>query len=162
MRHTIREADVEDGEDLLELWHGFTAHLSAYDERYGHKESANDRWLQYFESQLVDSKYGVVLVAEEEESGDLVGILEARVMGNHPIFRLENHGYVNGHFVREEHRGEGVGRDLLDAAADWFGSEPRNVDFYRVDVLDGDDDAAALYADHGLVPVEHVYEKRIE
>lgn len=162
MQYTIREADVDDGEDLLELWHGFTAHLSTYDERYGHKESANDRWLQYFESQLVDSKYGVVLVAEEGESGDLVGILEARVMGNHPIFRLENHGYVNGHFVREEHRGEGVGTDLLDAAADWFGSEPRGVDFYRVDVLDGDDDAAALYSDHGLAPVEHVYEKRIE
>ena len=39
----VRTAQREDGEALLELWHGFTAHLSEFDERYAHNESADDR-----------------------------------------------------------------------------------------------------------------------
>lgn len=162
MQYTIREATAEDGDDLLELWHGFTAHLSKYDERYTHKESADERWLSYFENQLVDSKYGVVFIAEETETQELLGILEARVMGNHPIFRLQHHGYINGHYVREEHRGQGIGKDLIEAASDWFASEPRDVDFFRVDVLEGDEKSATLYQEYGLQPVEHIYEKKIE
>ncbi|WP_121823145.1 GNAT family N-acetyltransferase [Halostella salina] len=159
MAYEVRHATSEDGEDLIELWHGFTDHLSEYDDRYQHKDEADSRWLSYFENQLVDSKYGTVVVAEEEGTGDLVGVLEARVMGDHPIFRLEDHGYINGHYVRESHRGEGVGRALLEKADDWFSGPPHEVDFYRIDVIDGDEEAAALYDDLGFEPVEHVYEK---
>lgn len=159
MTYELRHATVDDGADLLRLWHGFTDHLSTYDERYRHKESADDRWLQYFENQLVDSKYGTVIVAEHEESGELVGILEARVMGNHPIFRLANHGYIHGHYVDESHRNSGLGRALLEKAHDWFAEPPREVDFYRVDVIDGDEQSAAIYDKLGFRPVEHVYEK---
>ncbi|SEP00357.1 Acetyltransferase (GNAT) family protein [Halogranum amylolyticum] len=160
MEFTVRQARPSDGDELLKLWHGFTSHLSEYDERYRHKESANDRWLSYFENQLVDSKYGTVFVAEHED--ELVGIAEARVMGNHPIFRLENHGYINGHFVAESHRGHGIGEALLNAAAEWFTSPPRDVDFYRIDTIEGDDTAEDVYEALGLRPVEHVYEKRLE
>lgn len=159
MAFEVRHAVVDDGPDLLELWHGFTDHLSTYDERYDHKESADDRWLGYFESQLVDSKYGTVVVAEDGD--DLVGVLEARVMGNHPIFRLENHGYVNGLFVRDGYPDGEVGRAMLDAARDWFASPPREVGFCRADVIEGDERMAGLYRSAGFEPVEHVYERRI-
>lgn len=156
----IRHATADDGEALLDLWHGFTAHLSEYDERYRHRESANERWLQYFENQLVDAKYGTVVVADAGE--ELVGVLEARVMGGHPIFRLEDHGYINGHFVREDYRDRGIGARLVEAAVEWFGAEPRAVDFCRVDVLHGDDEIAAAYEELGFSPVEHVYERSVE
>jgi GNAT superfamily N-acetyltransferase len=158
---TTRHAVEADGEELLELWHGFTAHLSEFDERYAHTEQADERWLQYFENQLIDSTYGTVLLADVEEADGPVGVLEARVMGDHPIFRLANHGYVNGLFVREPYRKEGVAASLLEAAADWFTEEPRGVDYYRIDVLAGDEDAAAMLEAHGLEPVEHVYEQRL-
>lgn len=158
----IRHAVSDDGEDLLELWHGFTDHLSQYDERYRHKEDADERWLRYFENQLINSKYGIVIVAEDEETDELVGALEARVMGNHPIFRLENHGYINGHYVEEDYRNEGIGKALLDQAHDWFAGPPHEVDFYRIDVMEGDDEAAELYKKLGFEPVEHVYERSVE
>ncbi|MGQ4555365.1 GNAT family N-acetyltransferase [Halobellus sp. GM3] len=156
-----RHATEADGTDILDLWHGFTAHLSEYDDRYGHSEEANERWLRYFENQLVDSKYGVVILAESDDADEPIGVLEARVMGDHPIFRLENHGYVNGLFVREEYRNQGVAAALLDSAAAWFSEEPRDVDYYRIDVLAGDDAAAEMMESYGLEPVEHVYEQRL-
>lgn len=162
MTYEIRQAVADDGEELLELWHGFTDHLSQYDKRYRHKEDADERWLRYFENQLIDSKYGIVIVAEDEETGELIGALEARVMGNHPIFRLKNHGYINGHYVEEDYRNQGIGRALLDRAHDWFAGPPHEVDFYRIDVMEGDDEAAEHYAKLGFEPVEHVYERSIE
>ena len=156
----IRHADVEDGEALLDLWHEFTARLAAYDERYRHREEANERWLSYFENQLVDAKYGTVVVAEAD--GELVGVLEARVTGGHPIFRLADHGSINGYYIREEYRERGIGRRLIEEAIDWFRGRDRELSFCRVDVLDGDETSAADYAELGFSPVEHVYELRFE
>lgn len=161
MDYEVRQATVDDGEDLLELWHGFTAYLSEYDERYAHKESADDRWRSYFENQLVDSKYGVVFVAEETDSGEVVGAIEARITGDHPIFRLSDHGYVNGLFVPEEHRGHGIGKALLSGAGEWFRDNPRGVDYFRIDVLEGDVQGRKVLEEYGLEPVEHVYERRL-
>lgn len=162
MSYDVRYATEEDGEELVGLWHGFTDHLSEFDERYLHNERADERWLEYFDSQLVDSKYGAVVVAEHEPTGELVGVLEARVMGNHPIFRLRNHGYINGHYVVAEHRGEGVGSAMLELAHEWFERSEKDVDFYRVDVLHGDEGSESFYLDHGFTPVEHVYERTID
>ncbi len=160
MEIEIRHAEVEDGESLLELWHGFTANLADHDERYRHRATADERWLQYFENQLVDSKYGTVVVADTGQ--EIVGVLEARVMGDHPIFRLPDHGYINGHFVREEYRQKGLGSQLVEAAIDWFAAEPRGVDFCRVDVLEGDEAGAEAYRELGFEPVEHVFERSVE
>lgn len=161
MDYEVRQAAVDDGEEILELWHGFTSYLSEYDDRYAHKEDADERWLSYFENQLLGSKYGAVFVAEHGESGDLIGVLEARIMGDHPIFRLSDHGYVNGLFVREDYRGDGLGDELLSAAAEWFRNNPRDVDFYRIDVLEGDTDGQEVLEAYGLEPVERVYEQRL-
>lgn len=159
MTYEIRQATLDDGEELLELWHGFTDHLSKHDDRYEHKENADDRWLQYFENQLIDSKYGTVIVAEDEASDELVGVLEARIMGNHPIFRLQDHGYINGHFVAQEHRDSGVGSALLDEVHDWFTESSKDIDFYRVDVIHGDEYSETFYETNGFEPVEHVFER---
>jgi len=160
MEVRTRHATESDGEEILELWHKFTAHLSKYDDRYSHDEQADERWLRYFENQLVDSKYGTVLIAENDD-GEPLGVLEARLMGDHPIFQLPNHGYVHGLYVREEHRQKGVAAAMLDAAAEWFSEEPRNVDYYRIDVLADDDTASRMLESHGLEPVECVYEQRL-
>jgi GNAT superfamily N-acetyltransferase len=156
MEAKIRQAEKEDGDELIELWHGFTEYLSTYDDRYQHKDDADERWLQYFENQLLDSKYGTVFVAELD--GDLVGVLEVRVVGDHPIFRLKDHGYINGHFVLDDYRGSGIGQQLLQAAADWLREHPRGIEFCRVDVIEGDEKGMSIYDELGFNPIEHVYE----
>jgi len=160
MDFEVRHAVVDDGDQLVALWHGFTDYLSTYDDKYSHRETADERWLHYFEDQLIDSKYGTVVVADGEDG--LLGALEARVMGNHPIFQLENHGFIHGHFVREAYRGEGVGRALLATAEAWFTEPPREVDFYRVRVMSGDDHAAGVYRQAGFEAVERIFEKDLD
>lgn len=156
----IRQATSDDVEPILELWHGFTEHLSQFDDRYQHKESADDRWVRYFENQLLDSKYGAVFIAVDD--GNVIGVLEARLTGGHPIFRLSDHGYINGHFVHEEYRNTGVGEQLIEAALNWFAASDRDITFCRVDVLDGDESAHATYSELDFEPVEHVYERQVE
>ena len=156
----LRHAEVEDGEELLELWHGFTAHLAEFDDRYRHREEANERWLAYFENQLVDAQYGTVVVADA--SDELVGVLEARVTGGHPIYQIADHGSINGYHIKEPYRDRGIGQRLIEKAVDWFESRDRGVTFCRVDILEGDETAAADFEEHGFEPVEHVYELRFE
>ena len=158
---TVREATLEEGDALLDLWHEFTGHLSEFNDRYSAKTGADDHWLSYFENQLVDSKYSVVLLAEDGD-GDYVGVMEVRIVGEHPIFRLDRHGQIHGMYVRERAREAGVGRALLDAAESWLGEEPRDVDFYRIDAIEGDEAATAALRELDLQPVKHAYEGRID
>lgn len=170
---TVREAEAGDGENLLPLWRDFTAHLSTYNERYAPKEGAEERWLSYFENQLLGSAYSVVLVAEDagydgagagevdgtdDGAGEYLGVLEARIVGEHPIFRLGRHGQIYGLYVREDVRNRGVGRTLIEAAESWFGAEPREVEFYRIETVEGDDASGQALEELDLVPVSLTYE----
>ena len=156
----VRQATEADGDSLLELWHQFTDHLSEHDPRYEHSTDADEQWLSHFESQLIDSKYGTVFVAE---AGDqIVGVLEARISGGHPIFRLSDHGFINGHLVVKEYRGEGVGEQLVEAAVQWFEEHERDIDFCRVDTLESDDRASAAYEAMGFKSVERTYERHFD
>jgi GNAT superfamily N-acetyltransferase len=116
--------------------------------------------MSYFENQLLDSKYGTVIVAEAD--GELVGVLEAHLMGNHPLFRLENHGQIHGLYVTEEYRGEGIANALLDGATEWLTESLQEVDFFRITAIEDDDAAEAVYRANGCAPVEHVFEKRFD
>ncbi|QLG63906.1 GNAT family N-acetyltransferase [Halorarum salinum] len=157
MELTVREATIEDGEGLLDLWHGFTSHLAEFNDRYEAKEGADEHWLSYFENQLIDSKYSTVLLAVDGGE-EYVGVLEVRIVGEHPIFQLDRHGKIHGLFVREDARGDGVGRALLDAAEAWLSEEPRGVGFYRIDAVEGDEEARDAFRELGLDPMKHTFE----
>jgi GNAT superfamily N-acetyltransferase len=157
---TVREATVEDGEEILDLWYAFTGHLAEFNERYRAREGADEHWLSYFEDQLVDSKYSTVLLAENDD-GEHVGVLEIRVVGEHPIFQLGRHAEIHGLYVREHARGEGVGEALLDKAEDWMRDDPRGVDFYRVDVVEGDEESEGALRELGLEPVKETFEGEV-
>ena len=160
MKTTVHEATREEGGRILDLWNAFTDHLSEFNDRYRAREGTDDHWLSYFENQVVDSQYSTVLIAENESS-EPVGVLEIRIVGEHPIFQLDRHAEIQGVFVREEARGEGVGEALLEAAAEWMRQDPRNVEFYRVDVIEGDEVAKQAFKEIGLEPVKQTYESRV-
>ena len=66
---------------------------------------------------------GVVLVAEisnESANGELIGFLEAGLRSHADgCDTAQPVGFVEGWFVREEHRNRGVGRRMMDVFAGW-------------------------------------------
>ncbi|MFB6119498.1 MAG: N-acetyltransferase family protein [Halobacteriaceae archaeon] len=153
---TVRTATAADAEEIMKLWNGYADTLADYDERFTIEEGGREKWQSYFTNSLVNSSRGDILLAERGE--DVVGALEVRVTGGHPVFKFGKHGQVYGHYVHPGDRGEGVGRALLEAAEDWF--QDHDMPFWRVDVLHGVDEEA-LYEEFGMKPMEVTYEKEL-
>ncbi|PSQ19955.1 N-acetyltransferase [Halobacteriales archaeon QS_8_69_26] len=148
---------VEDDADAVErLWNEYAAVLASYDDRYLIQEGGRDRWRDYFTNSLVNSSRGDVLLAERD--GDVMGVVEVRVGGGHPVFKFGQHGQLYGHFVDPEFRRKGIGTALVGAAETWF--RERDLPFYRYHVLHGVAEAA-LYEDLGMEPMEVVYETEL-
>lgn len=158
MDYEIRNAEEDDADDILSLWYQYSDHLSDLDERYTHKEDAGDQWLDYFLNRMVGTSKAAVFVADSKEISGLVGVIEVRAMGAHPIFQLDQHGMVFGHHVREEYQQDlGVEEALLDEAEKWFKNE-KNLPFYRVNILADNEYLEDTYEEYGLNQIEHTYE----
>lgn len=152
---TVRHARPEDADQIVDLWRGFVDFLSPQDDRYEAREGAYEKWRDYFLNRMVDSEHATVLVAEDE--GELVGVVEARVTGGHPVFKVSRHGRLFGHFVKEGHRGKGVGQMLITGAEAWF--EDKDLPYYRVSVLSWLPEVKEAYEDAGMEHAEWIMEK---
>jgi len=157
---TVRHAEAEDADDIVDLWRGFVDVLSPRDPRYEAREGAYGKWRDYFLNRMVDSEHATVLVAEESEAEELVGAVEARVTGGHPVFKVSKHGRLYGHFVEEGHRGRGVGRMLITGAEAWF--ETKGLPYYRVSVLSWLPGVKESYEEAGMEHAEWVMEKFLD
>jgi GNAT superfamily N-acetyltransferase len=153
---TIRTAGPDDVEEITSLWDDYADTLVDYDERFEIEEGGREKWEGYFTNSLVNSSRGDVLLAERGEA--VIGALEVRVVGGHPVFKFGKHGMVYGHYVHPEYRGEGVGRALLEAAEEWF--DDREMPFWRIEVLHGVDEEE-LYREYGMKPMEVIYETEL-
>jgi GNAT superfamily N-acetyltransferase len=155
-----RYAEEDDADDILSLWYGYSDHLSSFDDRYEHKEDAGDQWLDYFLDRMLGTSKAAVFVADSEAVDSLLGVIEVRVMGAHPIFQLDQHGMIFGHHVREEYQNEGIEAELLDRAVDWFKHE-KSLPFYRVNILGENEHLEEVYEEYGLRQIEYTYEDNL-
>ena len=72
------------------------------------------------ESSPGQPQFPVVTLVSEDESGALTGFLEVGLRSHADGCDTQQPvGFIEGWFVREEHRGKGVGRELMHAAEEW-------------------------------------------
>jgi aminoglycoside 6'-N-acetyltransferase I len=65
-------------------------------------------------------QFPVVTLVSEDEPGALTGFLEVGLRSHADGCDVQRPvGFVEGWFVREEHRGKGIGKRLLHAAEEW-------------------------------------------
>jgi aminoglycoside 6'-N-acetyltransferase I len=76
--------------------------------------------LEAGQSSLGQPQFPVVTLVSEDERGALTGFLEVGLRSHADgCDRQQPVGFVEGWFVREEHRGKGVGRELMYRAEEW-------------------------------------------
>lgn len=158
MPTTVRPARAGDAEAIVELWKGFVSFLSPRDDRYEARPGAYEKWAKYFRDRMLDAEHAALFVAETD-GGELVGVIECRVTGGHPVFKVSKHGHLYGHFVEEEYRGQGLGAALVEAAEDWFRN--KGLPYYRVSVLSWLPEVREAYEDLGMEHAEWVLEKHL-
>jgi len=145
----IRAARASDREALIELFHG----LNVYEEpfvgnRRMDRAGAIDS-LVFAEKKVTDTG-GVKLVAEVE--GSVVGHLFLTWEKHGACVRdeVKEYGYVSELFVREAHRGRGIGRALLLEAERL--TKAKGFDHMMLGVLHGNTVAERAYARFGFKP----------
>jgi len=109
--HKVRRARREDRQQLAAmrtlLWPG-----GSFDEHFAELEDAL--------STGMNGTLPMAIFVSETEDGALTGFIEVGLRSHadgcdpsHPV------GFVEGWFTREEHRCQGIGRDLMSAAEEW-------------------------------------------
>jgi aminoglycoside 6'-N-acetyltransferase I len=111
MRPRIRLAEANDWQELAALRASLWPDAS-YEEHLAELKAEPSEWAQ--------PGFPVVRLIAEIEGEGMIGFLEVGLRSHadgcdtsRPV------GFVEGWFVREEHRGKGIGAGLMRAAEDW-------------------------------------------
>ena len=161
---TVRSATPDDAAMLAKLRFDLRASLhelredeTAFVERctrwMSERLSEGDRWRCWIaerEREIAGSE-GEIVGSEREMVGAVWVQLIEKIPN--PIAAPECYVYLTNFFVQPEHRGAGVGSQLLDAALSW--SRSNNAELV---LLWPTERSKTLYARHGFVPADDFME----
>jgi GNAT superfamily N-acetyltransferase len=152
----IHKAAPDDLDSLVELYGEMELHIRQLSADPLFTLGSNWRELtkRYFtEFSSRDDK--LVLVAVK--GTDIVGFLTAMIRTTLPIFEQRNYGLLNDMFVKQEHRGKGVGKRLQGATTEWF--EQKHIRRLELRVEASNSEAIAFYEAHAFKIRSHTLKK---
>ena len=138
----IREATLQDYDELCGLIAEVDElHRSNLPQRFKEPQRPTREW-EYFRSLIADESVGF-FVAEKE--GPLVGFVHVVVRDSRdiPILVPRRYAFIDSISVREELRGTGIGRALMEKAHEWavsMGATEMELNVFEFNV-----DAVAFY-----------------
>lgn len=94
-----------------------------------------------------------------EERGKVLGFAHAQIESNDLAYLPERYGVLVDLFVREEQRGQGLARKLLEQVDDWLRS--RGIRELRARVLEADADAHSFLAHVGGRPLLSTFRREV-
>jgi ribosomal protein S18 acetylase RimI-like enzyme len=110
---TIRSATAEDAEAITALWQQMAEQHQCYDTSvWCWSDDAPVSWKRNL-MEVIEKENILILVADHE--GEQVGFLRGCVNDNPDIFKIRKAGEIWDVFVREDMRGRGLGRALMEA-----------------------------------------------
>jgi ribosomal protein S18 acetylase RimI-like enzyme len=149
----IEPADSDDAETMADLWVAL-----AEDQRaYGSHLEPRANWERIHESMLQHVVADTALVARD---GDRILGFVTFGPESENFEQDTTRGLIHNVFVREGHRGNGIGSDLLAAAEERL--EALGVDAIALQAMATNDRARAFYRRHGYRPHRIELEKSAE
>ena len=112
----IRPARAQDLPTVIALWQELQAINAAYDPRLALSGGAADWFIGYLRDNL-DNPHMAIFVAEHEKV--VVGYTFGQIM-RRPTLLSGDCGYIADLCVRENKRGQGIGRQLYHRMRAWF------------------------------------------
>lgn len=112
----IRAATPHDLPAVVKLWRSLQLVSATFEPRLA-PNTQSDRWFSDFLSEQLDHENAVVLVAVQNNA--VVGYVFGQIM-QRPTVVSGDCGYVADLCVRDESRGQGIGRALYSKTKDWF------------------------------------------
>jgi ribosomal protein S18 acetylase RimI-like enzyme len=155
---TIRPARPGDVEAASALWWAMARQHEAYDDvRWGHTADAGTAWRRYFLAEL-EKPDAIALVAVDGRDRP-VGYLLGATGEPPPVMRVRCRGLVGGIVVRDDRRGQGVGRALMAEAERIMKS--RGAAYVSLSVATANEPAIRFYESLGMQAVNRQMYKRL-
>jgi len=151
MALTIRSATDDDEEVLKELQQTLVSWERPFD-----KGIPPTGIVEYYDVRtLIGKDHIEYLVAEVDH--EVVGCIFGEIRKNDSWAIPEHFGYVGLFSVREDFRGQGIGKQMLDRIVDWFHS--RGITEIRLKVYEGNIRSIDFYKRYGFI--DHIKDMRL-
>ena len=112
-----------------ELWVPFMDYCSKLDDFSSLDVGAKNLFYSHL-CDFVENKNNVVFVAKD--SNKFIGFIKITKLSRPPVYAIKTIGEITDLFVLSEHRTNGIGRDLVQKAFDWFKSNELDLVWLRV------------------------------
>ncbi len=114
----IRKLEEDDVDGISELWQEFARLREDITEHRILNDDAADYFFGYATG-LLQRKDALTLVAEDEETGELVGYLIAQKQRKPPIYSHTRVAYLSDAYVRDSHRKQGILGRFIETLRAW-------------------------------------------
>ncbi len=116
----LREATLQDGDAVIDLVTAMLKELASYGEHALDEERhVRSQLRSRFKDSLGKEEHVYLLAPVEGQEVDPAGVVEASIVSPCEVFRPKEILHIHSLYVRPCHRGQGIGRALLQAALGW-------------------------------------------
>jgi len=135
----VRLAAADDIPRLEPLWRELYTHQAAHGMLLRLPDTAFDAWVTSIAPFV--GRFAVVVVASD--ASEALGFVAGRVRSLPPYFGTGQVGAIGEVYVRERHRGGGLGRRLVERAVAWY--RENGISRVELQVVVGNPDAVRFY-----------------
>jgi len=145
----IRDGRRSDMAAIGAMWRALMAYHCSLDPRFTVAPDAEQKYVRHAQ-EMIRSRNARVLVAEDTETGEVVGYLMGEIQPRPPLAQPGQYGFISDIYVQEAWRQQGAGRALFEQIRGWFVS--RKALAIELYMAEANPTAMAFWREMGLSP----------
>jgi len=154
----VRSLEEDDIDGICSLWEQFAAMREEMTELPILNEDAADYFFGYATG-LLQRKDTLTLVAQDEESGELVGYMVAQKQRRPPIYAHTRVAYLSDAYVADSHRKQGILARFVEELHAWCKRE--SITAIDVQIFEGNNIAQDVYRKLGFNDYRIVFRREV-